>query len=277
MSIRSNMKNLQPRRQAYKREIQLLSKGFSAPKTWPDGKITVHPWDSDIDALLLERSKRGGRENLLYGILEHICGLTEPEVDQFVFSEINMVLLLARSIQFGGVVEYQSVCPYCKTTDAETINIPGDLGRVGEKQAGYAGYDEITLPECKDVVHVRPLLVKDHRKIEEAEDVPGSKTYSDRHKQLLFSIVSVNGGAPETLDEVATWYFALSPADAALLETEQEKLSPHLDNKIQHKCKKCAREFFHTLLFDQEFFPSRGTGQPAPAPTKNVPAGLGGK
>jgi hypothetical protein len=46
MPIKTNMKSLQPRRQVYKRELNLLSKGFSAPKAWPEGKITIYPWDS---------------------------------------------------------------------------------------------------------------------------------------------------------------------------------------------------------------------------------------
>jgi hypothetical protein len=274
MPIKTNMTSLQPRRQVYKRELTLLSKGFSAPKAWPDGKITVFPWDSEVDAFLLEQSKTGGKGNLLYGILELVCDLKGTSVDQFVFSEINAILLVSRAIQFDGSIEYESICPYCKTTDRESIQIPADLAPIGEKQPGYLGYDDITLPDCKDVVRLRPLLVKDQKKIEERAD-NGWEAYSERHLQIFLSIVAVNDGAPDNLEEVSSWYNALSPSDARHLEEQQVDLSPRLDNRLPHKCKKCAREFFHTLLFDQEFFRARGTGQPAPAPKENVRAGVG--
>lgn len=273
MPIKTNMKSLQPRRQVYKREITLLSKGFSAPKSWPDGKITVFPWDSEVDAYLLEQSKTSGQGNLLYGILDKVCDLNGASVDQFVFSEINAILLVSRAIQFDGAVEYESVCPYCKTTDRESIQIPGELALIGEKKPGYPGYDDITLPECKDVVRIRPLLVKDQKKIEDRAD--GWQDYTERHLQIYLSIVSVNEGTPDNLEEVSQWYQALSPADARYLEEQQVDLSPRLDNRLPHKCKQCARQFFHTLLFDQEFFRPGGPGQPAPASEKNVRAGVG--
>jgi hypothetical protein len=274
MPIKTNMKSLQPRRQVYKRELNLLSKGFSAPKAWPEGKITIYPWDSEVDAYLLEQSKAGGKGNLLYGILEKVCDLNGASVDQFVFSEVNAVLLVSRAIQFDGLVEYESVCPYCKTTDRETIQIPHDLALIGEKKVGYPGYDDITLPDCKDVVRIRPLLVKDQKKIEDKLN-EGLENFTERHLQIFLAIVSVNDGTPETIEEVKQWYDALSPADARYLEEQQVDLSPRLDNRIPHKCKQCARQFFHTLLFDQEFFRPRGAGQPAAASEENVRAGVG--
>jgi hypothetical protein len=274
MPIKTNMKSLLPRKQAYKREITLLSKGYSAPKSWPDGKITVYPWDSDIDAFLLEKSKTSGKENLLYGILERVCDLNGAPVDNFVFSEVNAILLVSRAIQFDGHIEYESVCPFCKTTDRESVKIPDELAPIGEKQAGYKGYDEVTLPDCKDVVRMRPLLVKDQKKIEDRA-AEGWEAYSDRHLQIYLSIVAVNDGSPETLEEVSQWYNALSPEDARHLETQQVELSPRLDNRLPHKCKQCARTFYHTLLFDQEFFRAGGGGQPASSSEKNVRAGVG--
>jgi hypothetical protein len=274
MPIKTNMTSLQPRRQAYKREITLLSKGFSAPKAWPGGKVTVYPWDSEVDAFVLEQAKANAQGNLLYGMLERVCDMNGASVDQFVFSEINSILLVSRSIQFDGTIEYESVCPYCSARDKETIQIPHELAPIGEKTADYLGYDEITLPECKDVVRIRPLLVKDQKKIE-MRDSDALVKYSDRKLQILFAVVSVGEGTPDNVDEVAEWYDALSPTDARHLEEKQVELSPRLDNRLPHKCKKCTRAFFHTLLFDQEFFRPGGTGQPAPALEKDVRAGVG--
>lgn len=273
MPIKTNMKSLQPRRQAYKREVTLLSKGFSAPRAWPGGKLTVFPWDSEVDAYVLDQAKANSQGNLLYGMLERCCDMNGAHVDQFVFSEISAILLVARSIQFDGTIEYESVCPYCATRDREIIKVPDELAPIGEKSTDYPGYDEITLPECKDVVRIRPLLVKDQKKIETRED--SMLAYSDRKLQILFSIVSVGDGTPDNVEEAAAWYDALSPTDARYLEEKQVDSSPRLDTRLPHKCKKCTREFFHTLQFDQEFFRPGGQGQPAPAPEKDVRTGVG--
>lgn len=274
MPIKTNMTSLKPRRQAYKKEIQLLSKGFSAPQAWPEGRITVYPWDSEIDAFLLDQTKHG-KGNLLYGILERVCHLNGASVDQFVFSEINTVLLLSRAIQFDGIIEYESSCPFCKATDREKIQVPHELEPIAEKAANYPGYDDITLPDCKDVVRIRPLLVKDHKKIEDRLETEGWQDYTQRHLEIYLPIVAVNGGTPDNMDEVANYYQALSPNDARFLEEQESALSPRLDNRIPHQCKKCSKTFFHTLMFDQEFFRPRGGGQPAPASKENVRAGVG--
>jgi hypothetical protein len=274
MPIKTNMKDLQPRRQAYKREMTLLSKGFSAPRAWPGGKITVFPWDSEVDAYVLDQAKSNASGNLLYGMLERVVDMNGANVDQFVFSEINSILLVSRSIQFDGTIEYESVCPFCSARDRELIQIPHELAPIGEKPADYPGHDEITLPDCKDVVRIRPLLVKDQKRIE-VRDSDALLKFSDRKLQILFSLVTVNDGQPDNVDEAAEWYDALSPTDARFLEEKQVDLSPRLDNRLPHKCKKCTRDFYHTLLFDQEFFRPGGQRQPATAPEKDVRAGVG--
>jgi hypothetical protein len=253
MPIKTNMKSLQPRRQAFKREIQLLSKGFSAPEAWPEGKITVFPWDSDVDAYLMEKVNKGGRGNLLYGILEKVCNLNGASVDKFVFSEINGILLFSRALRFNGPVEYDSHCPHCHSTDKESIKIPEELSPIGEKEVGYKGMDSITLPGCKDVITLRPLLVADQKKIEDRAKNEW-KSVPERVAQIVYPIVDINGGRPDTIEELITYYEALSPDDCIYLEEQEIALTPHLDTKIPHKCKECGKDFYHTLMFDQEFF-----------------------
>jgi hypothetical protein len=276
MAIKTNMKSLQPRRQVYKREIQLLSRGFSAPQAWPDGKITVFPWDSDIDAFIMEQTKKE-HGNLLYDIISKVCNLNGASVDQFVWGEVNMVLLLSRALQFNGIVEYNSYCPFCSSTAKETIKIPDELSPVGQKEVGYPGYDEVTLPDCGDVVRIRPLLVKDQKKIEDrAKDVLW-QGYTERHLSIFLPVIAVGGGPIESLEEVAQWYNALTPNDARFLEEQESDLMPHLDNRIPHKCDKCQRNFNHILTFDQEFFRSRSRGRTTPPLEKDVSVSVGGQ
>jgi hypothetical protein len=274
MAIKTNMTNLQPRKQVYKREIQLLSRGFSAPQAWPNGKITVFPWDTSVDQFLVDQTK-GGSGNLLFGLLEKVCNLNGAHVDQFVASEIQSILLLSRAIQYDGCMDYDSHCPFCHTVARESIKIPDELAPIGEKPDRYPGYDDITLPHCKDVVRIRPLLVKDHKKMDELLRNDTANGLDKRQLQVLLAIVSINDGSPDNLDEVNIWYEALSPEDALFLQEKQVELSPHLENRIPHRCGECQRTFYHILTFEQEFFRSRSGGNARPPLEKDVHPGVG--
>lgn len=268
MGIKTNMKDLKPRRQVYKREITLLSHGFSAPEHFPQGKITVYPWDSEIDAFLVDRS-RNPEGNVILDLLQKCCNMNGCPVDKFVFSEIHPILLLSRALQYGGTVSYESHCPHCHARSMENINIPDDLRPAGLKAEDYPGSDTITLPVCKDEMKIRPLLVADHKKLE-ARLPEDRALISDRVMQICLGIVEVGGGKPETLEEVAQWYAALDPVDCKFLEEQLTEQSPHLDTRIPHLCQTCSRKFYHILQFDQEFFRSRSGGQPNPTVPKGV-------
>jgi hypothetical protein len=247
-----------PRRQAYKREITLMSHGFSNPTAWPGGKITVYPWDSDIDSWVGD-PKRDAKQNLIYGLLEKVVELNGAKADDVVFGEVNALLLLSRAIQYSGNMAYESQCPYCQHKREETIVIPDDLEPLGAKDASYPGYDEIKLPICGDIVRIRPLRVGDHRKIEE-RDAEAKEALPDRIMFILLPVVSIGGGEPETREELLLWYRALHPEDAHFIETEEERLTPHLNNAIPHTCDACTRAFTQILMFDQKFFRS-GSGR----------------
>lgn len=261
MPINTKLKDMTPRREKYKRRIDLLSHGYSNPKAWPDGKITVYPWDSDVDAYLLD-GKRDRKENIMYELLNRVTDLNGARVDDVVFGEVNALLLLARAIQFSGDMAYESQCPYCGAKAEEKITIPDDLEPLGVKKAGYPGYDKIILPESGEEVCIRPLLVGDHRKIEDRDQVQ-KEAIPDRIMFTLLPIVTIGGGEPTTSDELLIWYRALPPGDARYLEEQEEALTPHLNNVIPHTCDTCSRPFTQVLMFDQKFFRSRSGGKPS--------------
>jgi hypothetical protein len=127
MPIKTNLKSMVPRRQAYKREITLMSHGFSNPTAWPDGKITVYPWDSDIDSWVGD-PKRDAKQNLIYGLLEKVVELNGAKADDVVFGEVNALLLLSRAIQYSGNMAYESQCPYCQHKAGGNNRHPGRPG-----------------------------------------------------------------------------------------------------------------------------------------------------
>lgn len=255
MPLKTNLTKLTPRREVYRKEIKLLSGGFSAPESFPGGRITVYPWDSTADDLMLESARNG--ENHVAGlvkVLKHLCNLNGCSPDNFVGSEVNTVFLVARAIQSGGVMHYPAVCPACGYETSESVRLPDDLEKLGEKGPGYPGYDDITLPNCKDAVRIRPLLIKDEMLILNRTPIQRQDGYSESLLRTLVPIVNVGGGQPDTIEELKRWYDALPPEDEGYLKTMQSRLTPHLNSTLEHRCDKCRFDFKHTLSFDREFF-----------------------
>lgn len=256
MPIQTNLKDLTPRREKFKRTVTLLSKGYSNPNAWPGGKLVVFPWDNDIDNWLTGAARKGMSDNnVFFGLLGRLCDLNGAKIDDFVASEVLAVLLIARSIQTNCVLTYTAICPNpaCRSTEVTNITVPDELGRVGEKTNDYPGWDEITLPECGDVVRIRPLLIRDEMATESRPDGE-RKLIPDEQANTLKSIVSVGGGSPERIEEALQWYTALPPRDVKFFNTQRDALTPHLDVRVPHRCEKCNREFQHLLGLDKEFF-----------------------
>lgn len=249
------MKSLTPRRQAYSQKIHLLSGGFSSPTAFPNGEITVYPWDTSVDDWLAERLKKGNRNTLLFDLIPQVCDLNGCPIEQFVVGDVNTVLLVSRSIRYKNLIEYSHQCPHCRAEGEDKIKVPEELGKIGEKGEGYPGFDTITLPDCQDVVKIRPLLVKDELNIN-ARDEASKKLATDHVLHILFPIVEINGGKPDLIDDAVRWYGALSPNDMAFLEEQENVLYPHLDTEIPHNCDACGKSFKHTLDFNQDFFRS---------------------
>lgn len=275
MGINTTIKDLRPRKLVYKKEFPLISGGYTMRQVFPDGKVTVYPWDTEIDQYLIDEASKGGDEKVILGLLKRVVEFKDQPIDRFIFSEINSVLLVARAIQYGGNVSYTSVCPFCKNRAEESVNIPFDLEPVGLKPKDYPGYDEITLPVCKDVVRIRPLEVADHLQIENRPEV--QKAIPDSVMHTLVPIITVGGGKPETIDELLQWYYALPPEDVRYLSDMEMELSPRLNNQLEHSCDRCGHLFTHTLQFNQKFFRSRSGGESGTPLEKDVRVSVGGK
>lgn len=264
-----------PRTETYAKKFKLVSGGYTNRKAWPDGMITVKPWDTEVDEWFVGTQEKG-EGDLMQGILERVVGWNGATVDDVPVSEMLSILLMARSLSTGGVLHYTSDCAFCHNRELETIQVPEELEKVGEKAVDYPGYDLITLPVCKDVVAIRPLLVADERTISERKPEMRA-AISDAMLRKLMPVVSVNEGRPDMIDELVLWYLALPPQDARFLVEQEEELSPQLNRRIPHKCSRCGREFWHVIKFDSDFFRSGSPGESGNSVAANVPAGVDGK
>jgi len=260
MPIKTNLKSLTPASERFKKEIPLLSGGYSAPELFPNGTVVVHPWDTEVSAWLAsDRMLQPGR--LLYALTGRLTGFNDAQMQKFVAGEITLVLLVARAVANEQMINYVARCPLCGEPEPCSIAVPDKLARVGEKPAGYAGWDEITLPDVKDVLRIRPLLVADELAIADRPRITGAVEPSDTGARLMASIISINGSTPDSLEELKQYYFALSPKDLQFFTSEFDRLTPHLDTRLHQECPKCKNRFVHELTFDEEFFRSSGGGR----------------
>ena len=253
MPIHTNLKSLTPRREAYKREITLLSKGYTNPTAWPAGQLTVFPWDNEVDDWVVENVRRMSKEEFLFSLLAKCCNLNGAKVDDFISDEINLVLLVSRARLTADRIKYTAVCPFCGHKTEESAMIPDELEPLGVKALDYPGFDVIELPEIKDKVKIRPLTVKDERVIASRPDLE-RKEVSDATVRTLMRVILINDTKPDTLEEIVQWFRAIPPVDSRFLEEEGRRLTPHLNTAIPHKCDQCLKDFKHLLDFSADFF-----------------------
>lgn len=253
MAIRTNLKSLVPRREQFKREITLISGGYYNQKAFPGGKITVYPWDSHIDNWFQERLRQPNKEYALWEAAEKVSNLNGCPLRDLTMGDVWTILMVAKAIRNGCVVEYYAKCPTCDRGENASIKVPDELQIVGKKAPDYQGTDEITLTECQDVVTVRPMTVADNIWIIE-RDADKRAKMPDLIAGILLPVKAVGGGAVESVDEVLEWYNALSPKDAEQLKTDQGKLHPQLDTTVQHKCDSCGEKFTYDLELNRDFF-----------------------
>ena len=258
MAINTNLPTLASRRENYKQVVQLLSGGYVDRNAFPDGMVTVYPWDTQIDEWLRARLRKGKKSTVLWEVTDQIADLNGCPVEKMVVGDVYTILLVSRSIRYANEIVYTSHCPYCNDERQEKIAVPNDLVKVGVKPPDYPGWDIITLPKSRDTVKVRPLTVQDEIDIADRDPVIKEKV-TDRLARVFWPILEIGGGKVESLDEIVMWYNALSPRDADELEVQENALYPHLDTKLDHTCDQCGRVFSHVLDIDTDFFrPSGG-------------------
>lgn len=275
MPIKSNITDRRHRSEKYKREITLISGGLANPSAFPNGKITVYPWDSNIDNWLSENaSTRVGpeRDRLMFDLLAKLCNLNGCPLEEFCLGDVNTVLLVARSISERNKIIYVTTCPSCGAEDQGELNVPDDMVPVGQKKAAeYKGFDEVTLEDSKDVVAVRPLRIRDTLTILGREPET-KKRLDDRLAHDIAPIVSINGTQPDRIEELVEWHNSLPPHDVKQLENFIEANNPHLSMSVAHQCENqlCRHVYEHKLAIDQEFFRSGRMGTPRRAVAANL-------
>ena len=114
MPIKSNLPGLEPRREKFKQEIQLLSGGYTDRKAFPNGMITVYPWDNSVDEWFRERLRKGSGEGVVWDLVTIIANMNGAEYTKMVIGDVYTIILVSRSIRYQNEVVYTSRCPNCR-------------------------------------------------------------------------------------------------------------------------------------------------------------------
>lgn len=256
MPLKTNI-TLEASREKYKQEINLISKGYYAPDHFPEGKITVYPWDSDIDEFITKNAKDLDEHQVtdfMWNVVPKVANLKGFDVNNMLMGDCNTILLVARGIRNRGVLRYTAKCPYCdRQQKEETIKIPEHLDVVGEKAVGYPGFDIFQLHDSKDWVKFEPITVGAWRAINARSDSK-KMIESGEHDQLLSQIKAVGTkqndlGTPDSIQELYQWFNALHPSDRDQLAQAEDVFTPCLSPFITHQCdnKRCNRQFKYEL------------------------------
>jgi len=279
MPIKTNLTTLQPARERYKTEVQLLSHGYYAPDQFPDGMITVFPWEHQIDEWIMRDGRKLQGRKLLWQLASRLCDLKGLPIEDMLVGDQSTVLLVARSLRYSSTIRYTPKCSICgKDNPMEEIVVPRDLARKGEKAADYPGFDDVILPDSKDVVRIRPIRVRDEMFIDDyltKKTEPNQVLLSAKMLRSLLPIMSVGGGAPDNLDEAFRWFSALPPNDASYLDEQITAINPQLSTEIEHQCDHCEMRFLVPLPLDEpEFFRRSGSHESHGPVAQALPTGV---
>lgn len=249
MAIKTNLQSLAPAREKFKKEITLLSRGYSMPDKLPGGVVTVYPWDQSVDDWVIKSLRTVPVDRISFEVVKKLIGL--EKVDSMPVGDVVTILLVARALARDSSLNYDSKCPACSHSEPVKLMVPDNLEKISEKPADYPGWDEIVLPVCKDKVRLRPLLVRDEIGILER---PENEKVSKKLMRAVAALVAVGEGQAESAEEAIQYFNALPPADFGYYTDQMEKLTPHLGTEIKHKCAACGHEYSHDLNLDADFF-----------------------
>jgi Zn ribbon nucleic-acid-binding protein len=164
------------------------------------------------------------------------------------------ILMISRSILRNDVVIFETECPACNDKHQHQLKVPDQLERVAEKKADWLGFDLITLPDCQDVVKVRPVTVAEEMTLMDRTEVVRAQTCNDTVARIIAGLVSINDSKPDNAAEAITWFKALPPSDSDYLIEEFDKNQPQLSNIVHVQCDECGHNFDHGLRLNDDFF-----------------------
>lgn len=250
MAIKTNISGT-PSRELLKTEITVLSHGYYTNGRWPDGKITVFPWDSYTDDLLLRRVRDNASDVALYDLLPRLCTLNGVPLNSILVGDAQTILLVSRAARKSCKIML-SYTSQGKTKDTQII-IPDQLSKIAEKSADYPGYDTIILPDAKDEIALRPLTIGDMKSVYSRTDDEKIQL-PNKIMSALIAIMTVGGSKPDNPEELQHYWDAITPTDQQYIYDQQDALYPHLSDTVELVDTDTNEKYSFKIDLDSKFF-----------------------
>lgn len=270
MAIKSNLDQIPVRKMEFKLPsagIPYLSKCPDFPET-----IEIRPFSLETEAILV--SNKTGNEKMAR-ITERVVTLPQPlTVNDLLVADQFVILAIARALTYGETYKFHVTCPACRHREEVNVQIPEQLPvKVWERTKVVGEGDkassspflypiEITLPTCKDRVGVQFLTVGADGSMDRFEKQLHAASRGSNQdaaqaaylRRLAHSVVSVNGGAPEHVEEAVEYVKRLQGPDMAAFKKAVDDNACGIDYDWPISCDACQHIYSASFPIASDFF-----------------------
>jgi hypothetical protein len=236
----------------------LPSHGFPYPDAFPEGRITVYPYNSEVEQTIADEGIVP-QERINKAVK---CIAAFPEVfntDDLLVGDQYYVFAASRSMSGDAQYKFKTQCSSCGKQEEHEFTLPNGLP-IKEYPATFKEPLTFDLPDLKDTIGIRFLRVRDEKQIrlfcktrKQVHNEQGDITITAR---LASHIASVNDGQPDNLDEAYEYVKGLAGADFIKLRTEIQKSQPGLMQLLRVQCPHSDCNTVYTTVFpiNADFF-----------------------
>lgn len=188
------------------------------------------------------------------------CLVENPGISAYdmCLADYQFLLHRLRVVTYGSAYKLEFRCPYCKTTNLETVNL--DELQVNYLDADISDLLEFTLPRCGKKVKIcmqTPRMIDDvQAQTKERNRKSKSATGDSAFLFTLMNLIQQVDGA--ALDVVMKERFVreLDMMDTNYIMKKAQKLveSFGIDTKITRECSLCGLDYTGSFRITAEFF-----------------------
>jgi len=248
MPITSNKKNL-PRRT---KEYVLPSAGFEYEGMVPEGKVKIRSFNFETEQVMMDDSlsPQERLNKLTMAVWE-----MPPEFELGLLMQYDQLYMLmaAWDMSTGKSYELKTTCPKCNHNEKHMFNLPDGLkvNRLTSKEPTV-----VILPDSEDKVVIQfPTVARGDEVTAQAKIHKNvlKQGEADYILNIASNIATVNGTAPDTLDEALEYVKCLEGPDVPALRKAISN-RPGVDRNIPVICENCDHHFNSMINLDAEFF-----------------------
>lgn len=248
------------------KEIILPSSGYPYNGKIPGGRLLIQAFDWESERILFKAFEtEGSKETLRY--IETIKRVSKfPEgfdPETLLEGDLQYILMECRSLSYGETYSFQSKCPYCDYNEEVELKIPLFLP-TNRYPSDFGGTLKIKTSNDNGV-EIRFITIKQDMECENAarnkiaKKMIRKEDYDAEYSnsRVAYHIVSVNGGKPDSIDEVRNWLTQIPISERKEIIEFINRVSPGVSFNILITCEECGKDYERMLPIGADFFRAR--------------------